>query len=79
MLFSLQVRQHVVLVSGRIIGVMSRILLSDITATFVQKLEERVSSRKDPTPRADFNVLRAQALKLCAGEREEGSMGARDV
>lgn len=61
------VRAHVVAVSGRLVGIMSRICLPDISATFVGKLEERVATRKDGAPRADFNVLRSQALKLCAG------------
>jgi len=61
------VRSSVVQVSSRILGVMSRIRLSDVTAAFVQKLDERVNARKDPAPRADANLLRAQALKLCAG------------
>jgi hypothetical protein len=66
------VRQHVVLASSRVIGVMSAIRLSDIASVFVSKLEERVvissgRSKDAAAPRADFNVLRAQALKLCAG------------
>jgi hypothetical protein len=56
------VRQHVVLVSSRIVGVLSRIKLSDVCAAFVKKLEERVSTRKDLGPGP-----RSQALKLCAG------------
>lgn len=61
------VRASVVLVSSRVIGVMSRIRLADVTAAFSQKMEERVSARKDAAPRADVNLLRTQALKLCAG------------
>jgi hypothetical protein len=61
------VRASVVQVSSRVIGVMSRIRLADITAAFTQKMEERVSSRKEPAPRSDVNLLRTQALKLCAG------------
>lgn len=65
-----QVRASVVQVSARIIGVMSRIQLADVTAAFTQKLEERVNpqARKEAAaPRADANLLRAQTLKLCAG------------
>eukprot|EP00775_Hariotina_reticulata_P013221 gene13221-13351_t len=62
------VRQHVVLVSSRLVGAMSHIRLSDITNSFVKKLEERVLVRKDSAPRAvDVTLLRSQALKLCAG------------
>jgi hypothetical protein len=61
------VRASVVQVSSRVIGVMSRIRLADVTAAFSQKIEERVSARKDAAPRADVNLLRTQALKLCAG------------
>lgn len=61
------VRASVVHVSSRIIGAMARIRLQDVTAAFMQKLEERVNARKDPAPRADQSLLRAQALKLCAG------------
>eukprot|EP00882_Tetradesmus_deserticola_P022278 GHRQ01024176.1.p1 GENE.GHRQ01024176.1~~GHRQ01024176.1.p1 ORF type:complete len:414 (+),score=204.30 GHRQ01024176.1:79-1320(+) len=62
------VRQHVVLVSGRIVGALSRIKLSDVCAAFVKKLEERVSARKDlGTRAAEHATQRAQALKLCAG------------
>mgnify|MGYP001806800303 CR=1 FL=1 len=64
----LLVREAVVKVSSRVIGVMSGIRLADVTSVFVQKMEERVSARKDPAPRADANLLRTQALKLCAGE-----------
>jgi multidrug resistance efflux pump len=38
------VRGSVVQVSSRVIGVMSRIRLADITTAFSQKMEERVSS-----------------------------------
>lgn len=52
------------------VGAMSHIRLSDITNSFVKKLEERVLVRKDSTPRAvDVSLLRSQALKLCAGVR----------
>jgi hypothetical protein len=64
----LLVREAVVKVSSRVIGVMSGIRLADVTSVFVQKMEERVSARKDPALRADANLLRTQALKLCAGE-----------
>lgn len=63
------VRQHVVLVSSRIVGALSRIKLSDVCNTFVKKLEERVNARKDGGPRNDQNLARSQALKLCAGEQ----------
>jgi hypothetical protein len=47
---------------------MSRIRLSDITNSFVKKLEERVLVRKDSAARpVDMSLLRSQALKLCAG------------
>lgn len=61
------VRASVVQVSSKVIGVMSRIRLADVTAAFVQKMDERVSTRKDLGPRADANLQRSQALKLCAG------------
>lgn len=67
------VRTAVVQVSSRVIGVMAGIRLADVISIFVQKLEERVIARKDPAPRADANLLRTQALKLCAGEE-----GARE-
>jgi hypothetical protein len=68
------VRQHVVLVSSRIVGALSRIKLSDVCAAFVKKLEERVSARKDLGARAaDITGQRSQALKLCAG-REIGAL-----
>jgi hypothetical protein len=61
-------RQHVVLVSSRIVAALSRIKLSDVCAAFVKKLEERVSTRKDLGARsADLTSQRSQALKLCAG------------
>jgi hypothetical protein len=66
------VRQHVVLVSSRIVGALSRIKLSDVCAAFVKKLEERVSTRKDLGPGP-----RSQALKLCAGRNWR--RGARRV
>lgn len=50
------------------VGAMSRIRLSDITNSFVKKLEERVLVRKDSAARpVDVSLLRSQALKLCAG------------
>lgn len=70
------VRAAVVQVSSRVIGVMAGIRLADVTSVFVQKLEERVSARKDPAPRTDANLLRAQALKLCAGEWGRKGAGA---
>jgi hypothetical protein len=69
------VRASVVQVSSKVIGVMSRIRLADVTAAFVQKMDERVSTRKDLGPRADANLQRSQALKLCAG-RLRGSVFA---
>jgi hypothetical protein len=64
------VRQHVVLVSSRIVGALSRIKLSDICAAFVKKLEERLNVRKDlGTRAADHTTQRQQLLKLCLGMR----------
>lgn len=72
-----QVRQHVVVFSGRIIGVLSRIKLSDVTVQFVKKLEERVNVRKELGPRTDQALARAQALKLCAGGSIEQTASSR--
>lgn len=63
----IQLRQHVVLISSRIVGALSRIKLSDVCAQFVKKLEERVNVRKDMGPKTDQATARAQALKLCSG------------
>lgn len=73
------IRASVVQVSSRVIGVMSRIKLADVTAAFGQKMEERVSARKEPAPRADVNLLRTQALKLCAGGCTCGSIWGEDA
>lgn len=62
-----QIRQHVVLISGRIVGALSRIKLLDVCTQFIKKLEERVQVRKDMGPRTDQALARTQALKLCAG------------
>ncbi|WIA40102.1 hypothetical protein OEZ86_013510 [Tetradesmus obliquus] len=60
------VRQHVVLVSSRIVGALSRIKLADVGAAFVKKLEERLNVRKDLGGRAaDHITQRQQLLKLC--------------
>ena len=62
------VRDHVVLASARLIGVMSRVRLSSITYQFTKKLEERVNPVKDAASRADGGFSRSQILKLCQGK-----------
>jgi hypothetical protein len=62
------VRDHVVLASARLIGVMSRVRLSSITDQFTSKLEEKLNPKKDASSRIDVNVSRAQILKLCQGK-----------
>lgn len=64
------VRQHVVSVSARILGAVSKIRLSDVTTQFVERLDERVNPKKDIGARAaDLTLQRSQLLKLCSGPR----------
>lgn len=58
-------RLHVVVVSSKIIGAMSKLRLNDLTAMFLVLLEERMNPKKETGLKPDNSSLRAQLLKLC--------------